>query len=40
MTRGSSGSPAAANTPAVMTRLSLGTSGKKPSIAAKASSAA
>jgi hypothetical protein len=40
MTSGRIGSPPAANTPAVMTRLSLGTMGKKPSSAAKASSAA
>jgi len=34
------GSPAAAKTPAVMTRLSLGTTGKKASMAAKAKRAA
>ena len=39
ITSGSSGSPFAANTPAVITRLSLGTTGKKPSIAAKENSA-
>ena len=40
MTSGRLGSPvAAANTPAVTTRLSLGTTGKKPSIAATAKSA-
>jgi len=33
------GSPVAANTAAVITRLSLGTAGKKPSMAANASSA-
>ena len=38
-TSGSDGSPDAANTPAVMTRLSLGTIGMIASIAANANSA-
>jgi hypothetical protein len=40
MTASSSGRPEAAKTPAVITALSLGTTGKKPSMAASANSRA